>query len=392
MVVTIVFVLICVGITAKICKMLGCMMSCCSCLARCCCKKGQKVKVVKKHAVSAVRRPETLSIVKSPRSHRKLSELNLLDTPRFQSPRSAETVEYSSLHTSMFGSNGSYLNLNRSAALARREAEVKNQAKRQFEARHKYERLRSVSVGEIGSQSCPLDEHQLSSSMCHIPSAPPQIWVISPKASLRAFPTTSAQLCEIKDINPTELILSPNGGFKYVSLPAHGHPSRQNQHETNMNGMFVPAESQEFQVHGMELGEPTPDSSIVSSPTESGREMITSASYSEPQFGKKPLHLKLPVDIVEPSSILLNPPTIPQRTLSSSPVHQLGRQPRRLAARRVSDGSIFRFDIPPPSFTPLESSGTELNELNPLKQTKEYNGGTPPNSPLILSQVAEQFI
>ena len=392
MVVTIVSILICVGITAKICKMLGCMVSCCSCLTRCCCKKEQKVKVVKKHVVSAVRRPETLSIVKSPRSHRKLSELNLLDTPRFQSPRSAETVEYSSLHTSMFGSNGSYLDLNRSAALARREAEVKNQAKRQFEARHKYDRLRSVSVGEIGSQSCPLDEYQLSSSMCHLPSAPPQIWVLSPKASLRAFPTTSAQLCDIKDINPKELILSPHGGLKYISIPAH--PSRPNQHEKDMNGMFVPAESQEFEVDGMELGEPTPDSSIVSSPTGSGEERITSAIYSEPQpqFGKKPIHLKLPVDMVEPSSILLNPPTVPQRTLSSSPVHQLGRQPRRLAARRVSDGSIFRFDIPQPSFTPLEGSGTELNELNPLKQTKEYSGGTPPNSPLILSQVAEQFI
>lgn len=392
MVVTIVCVLVCVGVTAKICKMLGCMVRCCRCLTKCCRRNRHKVKVIKQHTVSGVKRPETLTIVKSPRPLRKLSELNLLDTPRFQSPRSAETVDYASLHTSMFGSNGSYLNLTRSAALARKEAEVKSQAKRQFEARHKYQRLRSVSVGEIGSQSCPLEEHQLSSSMCHLPSAPPRIWVLSPKASLGAFPTTSADVHEVNDFSPKKTFLRHHGILEYMSSPNHSYRSNQHEIVTDIKSMFLPAESQEFEEEG--LGEPTPDSSVISSPSESGKEQLCPADNSESQLqpGRKPVHLELPAQLMESlSPKQLNLPIYPQRTVSSSPLHQLVHQPRRLSVSRVSDGSIFRFDniIPPPSFTQRESSSTELN---PLKQTMEYNGGTPPNSPLILSQVAEQFI
>ena len=378
MAVTIAGILICLGIIAKICYMVGCVVSCCSCLGRCCCRKKQKPKVEKEPKGRGVNRirPDTLKLMKSPRSNREPSKVQHSDTPRFKSPRSLENVEYSSLNTSRFDSHGSYLSP--SAALAKKEAEVRNQAKRQFEARHKYERLRSVSAGDIGYQNCPLEGHQLSASMCLLPSAPPQFLVMTPNTSLEAFSPAPSQAITIREI--------PQRKVQPLTKESIGYTANRSWLQNEAEKEKVIQES--FVQEGIMLAEPTPDSSIASSPTNS------SVHHTAVVVHKKPAPLLLPSDVVDinaRSSPLTNGH---HRTVSTSPAHKIGNHPRKPPLRRVSDGSIFRFDnvLSPRAFALNDNSDTELDSFNPLKPSKEYTGGTPPNSPHIVSQVAEQFI
>ena len=82
MAVTIAGILICLGIIAKICYMVGCVVSCCSCLGRCCCRRKQKAKVEKDPKGRGVNRsrPDTLKLMKSPPSNREPSKVQHSDT------------------------------------------------------------------------------------------------------------------------------------------------------------------------------------------------------------------------------------------------------------------------------------------------------------------------
>ena len=377
MVVSIVAILICIGVIAKICKMFGCLVKCCNCLGGCCCRRKRKVKVVKDTKGNGLdrSRPDTLTILKSPRSHR-----------RHQPPRSCDTVEYASLNTSHFDSHGSYLAS--PAALARKEAEVRNQAKRVFEARRKYERLRSVSVGEIGSQSCPLEDQQQSASLCLLPTAPPQIWVLSPNSSSGAISSFSSQVRKINDLTSKRIASGSTASSQNgVRLQNETEQMKTIKGFLNEQGTM----NLTFQARGAmldELDDSTPDSSIASSPTNSTE---LKPQNTEVMPSKKPLHLRLPSDIIDfPSTLLPLPTSAHRRTLSSSPGYHISSQSRNPTMRRASEVAIFRFDnlASPRPFT----SDAELDSFNPLKPSIEYNGGTPPNSPLIVSQVAEQFI
>jgi hypothetical protein len=344
-------------------------------------------------------RPDTLVIAKSPPTNHKQSKLKLLDDHRFMSPLSLDSIECSSLSTSKLNFHGSYLTSR--AALARKEAAVRHQAKRQIEAKHKYERLRSVSLGEIASQSCPLEDQQLSASMCLLPAANSKIWILSPttSTSLGAFSPISSKEQKVRDPAPCFRPIT----VEEMRSTTNGDWTRnRNEQEKIITDMLPEQRYQntrkKFQVEGAmlgvdELGEPTPESSTVSSSTDSGKEMLLFQN-NEISVKSRPAHIQLPSNIADvPSKLLANGH---KRAFSTSPSHFSSNQPSNLSTRRESDGSIFKFEnvfkLSPRPFLLDDHSDAELDSLNPLKHTKDYNGETPPNSPLIVSQVAEQFI